>query len=1236
MEPCLKGIIDLNNIAQQIDLPYFYLPQRQMTILIDSGASDSIISPKIAKLYPNNIFKEPFEVTACKQTYKENQNLKIPLLQELGITKEFKLRILNWHNDFDALIGTKDLKKLNALINYENKTLTLKNIQIPFSLAYNKPLTRPVINVNNNMLTIPVNYEKGLAILPSFSIQGNIIPDSLIEVTDGFCKIPNPAPKVNINFHQRMKVIPRDHFELLNPPTNNSHQFNPEKQLRLDHLTPLEKSKILPLCHNFKDIMYHEECDLTFTSQTKHVIRTTDEKPIYVKSFRHPPGMNMEIQAQIQKLLDNKIIRPSISPYSAPVWIVPKKPDASGKRKFRMVIDYRRLNDVTCEEKYPLPRIEEILDNLGKCTYFTTLDLAQGFHQIEMDPTSIEKTAFSVNHGHFEYLRMPFGLKNAPSTFQRMMDEILRDYLYKFCFVYMDDVVIFSKSLSEHIDHIRVIFKKLRDVNLKIQPDKSEFLCKEVAFLGHIITPEGIKPNPLKIEAIQRYPMPKNQKEIKAFLGLVGYYRRFIQNFSKVTFPITKCLRKGSENNIGNQEYKNAFTKCKELITNSPILQYPDFCKPFKLTTDASNIAIGSVLSQNEHPIAYYSRTLNTAERNYSTIEKELLSIIDSTKHFRPYLYGQKFTIETDHNPLVWISKIKEPNSRLIRWKLKLEEFNFEIKYKKGKENFVADALSRIEINTHETNQDAQSNAPNVDDTIANLADFDLADFVLNERYNDVTEKDSTPQPQGEPNLLANREDQDNASDATVHSNNDPQGKGLPISELPLNYALNRLVISYGEDFSHTFTRPFKKNHHFVKIPKEDQQSHISRIFKEIIRPDLSFTIFIPDPELKVEFQRMTAANLNPSARLILSSIYLTDVTNPEQQKEIISNYHQNNHNGIVETYNHIKQKYYWPKLRDSITHLINNCEICLQSKYERHPYKIAYEGPLLSEKPFKTLHLDLFQFSNCQFLTIIDSFSKYAQAYFVPDKNAVTILSKLRHYFAHHNTPQRIVSDQGREFQNNLFKEFCQLFGIEIHYTTPGNSSSNSPVERLHSTLLEKLRVLKTQNPDETPQNLMTSAILIYNQSIHSTTGHSPFSILYGPYLNEPNLNNDLTLFEQYNEKRKKELLPFYDHVYKSAYQKQLHNTQRQNKNTEEPPDIKKNQTIYKKTNFRNKISPQFIRTKVTETDKNKITGISKKKPVTTHVRKIKRLRKNPISFQPPDPNPEDPGEPLPSTSGL
>lgn len=315
------------------------------------------------------------------------------------------------------------------------------------------------------------------------------------------------------------------------------------------------------------------------------------------------------------------------------------------------------------------------MDKLGKCKYFSTLDLASGYHQIEMHPRDIPKTAFSTERGHYEYKRLAFGLKNAPRTFERVMDNILRGIMNEACVVYLDDIVIFSTSLQEHIEKLRKVFDRLRAANLKIQMDQSEFLKKEVQFLGHIITPEGLKPNPLKIDAILRYPLPKTTTELKGFLGLTGYYRKFIRDYAKITKPLTVCLKKGRKI-VYSEEFMKSFNRCKEILTNPPILQYPDFSKNFIVTTDASNVAIGAILSQgpigSDKPICYASRTLNQSEERYSTIEKELLAVIWAVKYFRCYLYGRKFTICTDHRPLIWLDKLKEPNSKLQRWKIRL------------------------------------------------------------------------------------------------------------------------------------------------------------------------------------------------------------------------------------------------------------------------------------------------------------------------------------------------------------------------------------------------------------------------------------------------------------------------------------------------------------------------------------------------------------------------------------
>lgn len=1207
-------IIDLNFIKTKPKLPFIHLPSLNMKILLDSGASNSIINPKAAKSFPNFSYQKPFIVHGLGKRIFSTHNICIPLLSELGIPDWIHFHVINWHNHFDALLGSEDLIHLGAKINYENNTLEIGETHIPFLLEYTSVNTTVNPTVINNLIKIPVTIENGDVIFPELQLTDDItIPESLITASNGYCTflLDNQIDESEIHMTERIKVTPLIDEEIQDPPTR-INQLNTHEMIRTQHLNAEEKTEIIKLCRTFKDVFYNENCDLTFTNAVKHEIRTKDEEPVYVRSFRHPQSMKEEIRNQIQKLLDNKIIRPSISPYSAPVWIVPKKLDASGKRKFRMVIDYRKLNEKTIEDKYPLPRIEEILDNLGKCCYFTTLDLAQGFHQIELHPNSIEKTAFSVENGHYEYVRMPFGLKNAPSTFQRVMDNVLREYLHRFCFVYMDDVVIFSKSLKEHLDHLRLIFSKFRHYNLKIQLDKSEFLCKDVAFLGHVITPEGIKPNPSKIEVIEKYPIPKTQKEIKSFLGLIGYYRRFISNFAKIVAPITKCLKKNSKVNHQDEEYIQSFELCKELLMNAPILAYPDFAKPFKLTTDASMVAIGSVLSQSGRPIAYYSRTLNSAERNYSTIERELLAILDSTKHFRPYLFGNRFIIETDHNPLVWLYKIKEPNSRLVRWKLKLEEFDFDIQYKKGKENKVADALSRIEINANETEDlDVISITPNVDE-VPEITDEDIQQIINSQSLDSLEDLQIDALEDLEEMLNGNKEQEN--TDATVHSvSNEDDGKIIPISEQAVNNFPNRIILKTNEAYKCRYTKPFNKNTYKIDLRKEFINEDLTTIFKEVIKPNSTYGIYFTEENIKKPFITLCQQLLNNQVKLFISNTFCRDVLKSEEQADIVTQYHNETHNGISETYNHLRKQYYWPNMKTTMTNIINQCDECLQTKYERHPYHLKFQGPLVAKRPFDVIHIDTFSFQNSKFLTLIDLFSKYAQAYHIKDSTAITILNKLRHYLAHHNYPRKIVCDEGREFSNNTFREFCKLHKIELHFTTVNNPSSNSPIERFHSTIIEKLRVIKLKNPNEQPSNLMITAVTIYNQSIHSSTGFSPFHLLYGPYDKVLSIDPDATIYEQYNNKRKEEILPFFDTVYRKTLEKAQNTLNKRNANCENPPNLE-NQKVFVERNRPRKVDPPFEPITVTEQHQTKIQGKTKKGRTTTaNITTIKRLRNIP-----------------------
>jgi hypothetical protein len=408
------------------------------------------------------------------------------------------------------------------------------------------------------------------------------------------------------------------------------------------------------------------------------------------RPYRYLHYQKTKIEKIVQDLLDSGCVRPSQSPFASPVLLV-RKADGS----WRMCVDYRGLNKETVKDKFPIPVVDELLDELQGAVVFSKLDLRSGYHQIRMREEDIEKTAFKTHEGHYEYLVMPFGLTNAPSTFQALMNEVFRPYLRKFVLVFFDDILVYSKGLEEHTAHLKTVLQILALHQLYAKMSKCVFATSEVEYLGHIISGEGVKTDPKKIAAMVDWPIPKSLKVLRGFLGLTGYYRKFIKGYGQIASPLTSLLKKDAF--LWSDKAEKAFEELKAAMSQPPVLALPDFSKTFVIECDASGFGIGAVFIQDGRPLPYYSQALKGKNLFLSTYEKELLALVLSVKKWRPYLFATIFTIKTDQQSLKHILEQRVDIPMQQKWISKLLGYHFVVEYKQGKENKVADALSRKE-----------------------------------------------------------------------------------------------------------------------------------------------------------------------------------------------------------------------------------------------------------------------------------------------------------------------------------------------------------------------------------------------------------------------------------------------------------------------------------------------------------------------------------------------------------
>lgn len=458
-------------------------------------------------------------------------------------------------------------------------------------------------------------------------------------------------------------------------------------------LTKDQTMRMRRLLSRYADVFSRGDLDLGRTSLVKHHIDTGSSRPVKQPPRRVGCVKRDEMRREVEKMAALGIIERSDSPWSSPVVLVDKK---DGTKRF--CVDYRALNDVTVKDSYPIPRIDDTLDALAGVSWFSTLDLKAGYHQVEMEEDSKRKTAFSFGQGLWHFNVLPYGLCNAPGVFERLMEKVLNGLQWKTALVYIDDILVFGSTFEEELERLEEVLGRLRDANLKLSPKKCALFQPEVSFLGHVVGRDGVKTDPAKVATVMEWPVPRNVAEVRSFLGLCTYYRRFVEGFATIASPLHQLTREGTRFQW-SEECQQAFEDLKRKLAGSPVLSYPDPSLPYILDTDASAEGVGAVLSQihegKESVVAYYSKKFTKEERNYCVTRKELLAVVQGTSHFHPYLYGATFTIRTDHAALRWLKTLKAPEGQLARWLGKLEQYCYRVEYRPGRVHGNADSLSR-------------------------------------------------------------------------------------------------------------------------------------------------------------------------------------------------------------------------------------------------------------------------------------------------------------------------------------------------------------------------------------------------------------------------------------------------------------------------------------------------------------------------------------------------------------
>ncbi|KAJ8353404.1 hypothetical protein SKAU_G00209710 [Synaphobranchus kaupii] len=806
----------------------------------------------------------------------------------------------------------------------------------------------------------------------------------------------------------------------------------------LDHQ---QRQQLKSLLDGNADLFAVRDEDCTQTELVQHTINTDTAQPIRLRPHRMSPAKRLVAEEKVKEMAAAGVIEPSDSPWAAPAVLVQKK---SGE--WRFCVDYRRLNFVTTKDSYPLPRIDEALDHISGSSWFSSLDLRSGYWQVRLAPEAKPKTAFTIGHGLWQFRVMPFGLCNAPATFERLMERVLAAVPRSRCVVYLDDLLVHASDFQQALANLTDVLAAIRQAGLRLNPKKCQLLRRETAFLGHIVSERGVATDPSKVAAVRDWPVPGNVGELRSFLGLASYYRRFVRDFATLASPLHRLTDK-CRPFVWQEEQSMAFDQLRAALTEAPVLAYPDAQRPFIVDTDASNTGVGAVLSQEdedgERVVAYYSRALGKAERNYCVTRRELLAVVRALHHFRPYLQGSHFLLRTDHTSLTWLLTFKDPEGQVARWLEQLQGYDFEIRHRAGRLHGNADALSRRPCAAQEC------------------------------RY------------------CSRQEERDQVSPdvAVVQASGDAEG-WLPLTPMELQEAQEAdSTLGKVRSWLEAGQRPERS---VVSAESPEVKSYYSLYSSLVQRDGLLYRRWQAPGRGSDILQLLVPRALRPDVlRLVHGSVGA-------------------GHFGNNKTLHRLRGKFHWPGCRHDVELHVHCCDSCTAQKGPSQRSRAPLQQHLVGA-PMERVGVDVLgpfpvtDSGNRYILVAMDYFTKWPEAFAIPDQSAATTAERLvEEMFTRFGAPAELHSDQGRNFESQLMAEVCKRLGVTKTRTTPLHPQSDGLVERFNRTLATQLAILASQHQRDWDRHLPL-VLWAYRSAVQESSQLTPAALMFGRELRTP-----------------------------------------------------------------------------------------------------------------------------------